>query len=274
MKNLPWRRILRRKSANPARKRCEPCSWTPRLERLEDRCVPTITVTNQAILPVEGLSENFLVATFTDTDPSPLADYSATIDWGDGSPTSAGTITQSGSTFSVSGTHTYADESATLPVTVQIQENNGADQDTGTANSTADPAEADSFTPGTIAISVAEGANFNGTVATFTDSNTANVASDFTASIDWGDGSTATGTVSGSAGNFAVSGSHTYAEDGSFSPTVTLTDTGGVSATATGTAVVTEADLTAAGTVSPSVVLWRPFMIRAAPTRPEPSVPR
>src|SRR5256885_13963555 len=54
----------------------------------------------------------------------------------------------------------------------------------------------------------------NAVVATFDDSNTANVAADFTATIDWGDGTTSAGSVSGSGGTFSVAGTHTYAANG------------------------------------------------------------
>ena len=45
-------------------------------------------------------------------DPlAPLSDFTATIDWGDGTPLTAGTISQPvpGGAFIVSGSHTYAD---------------------------------------------------------------------------------------------------------------------------------------------------------------------
>src|SRR5207253_2785290 len=60
---------------------------------------------------------NVVVATFSDPgNPSPgnhedAADYSATINWGDGS-TSSGTITNNGDgTWTVRGSHTYSDDS-------------------------------------------------------------------------------------------------------------------------------------------------------------------
>jgi hypothetical protein len=80
---------------------------------------------------------------------------------------------------------------------------------TATATGTATVAEADVLTPNPITLSATEGTAFNGTVATFTDTNTNNVASDFTASIIWGDGSTTTGTVTGTGGTFTVSVQHT-----------------------------------------------------------------
>jgi hypothetical protein len=51
---------------------------------------------------------NALVATFTDAGtPDPVADFAATVDWGDGSPTATATITLSGSTYSVTDSHIY-----------------------------------------------------------------------------------------------------------------------------------------------------------------------
>ena len=74
---------------------------------------------------VEGVPlNNVLVGTFNFTDPVPPsvfgnpADFTATINWGDGSATSAGTIVQTSPAasgqvpFQVLGTHTYAEENA------------------------------------------------------------------------------------------------------------------------------------------------------------------
>ena len=59
------------------------------------------------------------VASFTDADPAgALADYSATISWGDGT-TSPGTVAASGSSFSVTGSHTFA-ASALGPQTITV----------------------------------------------------------------------------------------------------------------------------------------------------------
>ncbi|TMQ32745.1 MAG: hypothetical protein E6K70_16885, partial [Planctomycetota bacterium] len=51
---------------------------------------------------VESRSANVALATFTDASgPEPAANYSATIDWNDGTPASAGVVTLSGTTFTV-----------------------------------------------------------------------------------------------------------------------------------------------------------------------------
>jgi hypothetical protein len=74
---------------------------------------------------------------------------------------------------------------------------------------------------------------FSGTVANFTDANsTTSSTGDFTAEIEWGDGSSSAGTVSGSGGSYSVSGSHTYATTGEFEVTVKIVDDGGSTAEA------------------------------------------
>src|SRR5262249_52890533 len=95
-----------------------------------------------------------------------------------------------------------------------------------------------------------EGAAFTGTVATFSDADAAAKASDFTATITWGDGHTSAGTVAaGANGGFTVSGTNTYAREGTYNISVTITDNnttndpGGSTATATGTATVSDAPL-------------------------------
>jgi hypothetical protein len=76
-------------------------------------------------------------------------------------------------------------------------------------------------------------------VAAFTDANPYATTADFTATIDWGDGSTSAGTVSGPTGGpFTVSGSHTYASTGPESISVSIGDDGGSTTSASGCRVV------------------------------------
>ncbi len=92
-------------------------------------------------------------------------------------------------------------------------------------------------------VSATEGAVFSGTVATFTDPDSAATAGDYTATIDWGDGSSSVGTVSGPTGGpFDVSGSHTYAEEGSYVVTTQINDPDFPANTATVTSSATVAD--------------------------------
>jgi hypothetical protein len=83
-------------------------------------------------------------------------------------------------------------------------------------------------------ISVLGNKSFSGVVATFTDGNRGATAADFTAIIIWDNGTASFATITGSAGNFTVSGSHTF---GGFSNvhtvTVTIYDKGGSTAAVT-----------------------------------------
>jgi len=77
-------------------------------------------------------------------------------------------------------------------------------------------------------------------VATFTTPFLGNVAGDFAAAIDWGDGSTTdVGAVSGGNGNFTVTGTHTYTVGGQDTVKVTVTDDSPGTASASGTGKAT-----------------------------------
>jgi uncharacterized repeat protein (TIGR01451 family) len=67
-----------------------------------------LSATGLNLSATAGAPFNGVVATFTNADPfGSAASYTAVITWGDGT-TSAGVVSGSGSTLSVSGTHTYA----------------------------------------------------------------------------------------------------------------------------------------------------------------------
>ncbi|HVX16023.1 MAG TPA: DUF4214 domain-containing protein [Pirellulales bacterium] len=197
--------------------------------------------------PLTGIN----VATFEDpgsTDPA--SDYTATIDWGDGT-TTAGSITGSGGNYTVTGDHTYTDElNGSYLVTVAEPDANFT---LGPISSSVTVADADSGTVTASPISATEGHTFSGLVATFADTYTGQVASDLSASIDWGDGTVTTGTVSGSGGDFTISGSHAYADEGNYTVTTTVSDDspGTFTATATAIAAVAEGDF---GSLSPMTI--------------------
>src|SRR3984893_13495278 len=176
------------------------------------------------------------VAGFTDTNLSDTASsFTATIDWGDGT-TSTGTVVGSNGHFTVEGGHTYADENQ-FPALVTVTRT--ADSSQLLIAGTVAVADTDNFTPHGATITYTPNTPLtNVTVATFTDTNTQNVAGDFTAQIDWGDGTITTGTVQGSAGSFSIVGSHTYTAAGEFAVSVAFADdapdaaTGSVNSTA------------------------------------------
>lgn len=105
-------------------------------------------------------------------------------------------------------------------------------------------------------VSAVEGAGATATVATFTDSDSAATASDYTATINWGDTHTSGGTITGGTTGFAISGTHLYVEEGSYSVSVTIIDADDPSnsLTTTSTATVADAQLTAAPACSASTL--------------------
>ena len=78
---------------------------------------PTVSTTEAALFPVPvfrapRLQRAGRLRSPTPTPSSTIADFTATIDWGDGTPMTAGTVSQPGgvgTAFIVSGSHTYAD---------------------------------------------------------------------------------------------------------------------------------------------------------------------
>ncbi len=219
----------------------------------------------------EGQAFSGPVAAFTDTNAAAQAsDFSAVIFWGDGS-SSVVTVGGGSGTFTVSGSHTYAAD-ASYPVRVVLSEDAPGTL-TATATSTALVAEDDVPAMTGAGLSAPEGTTLGGTVATFTDGNPAAQAGDFTAAIDWGDGTSSPGSVSGANGSFTITGSHSYAGDeATYAVTVTVTDAadtdGGLapapSATGTGSATLTEADQLAGSAATLAAVEGVPFGTQVA----------
>ena len=80
-----------------------------------------------------------------------------------------------------------------------------------------------------------------GIVATFTDADPGGETGDYSATISYGDGGAAdAGTIGGDASGWTVTNGtpHTFATAGTFSITVTITDSGGASAVASGTITI------------------------------------
>ncbi len=78
-----------------------------------------------------------------------------------------------------------------------------------------------------------KGASFNGVVATFVDSDNNTNPYMYSATLVWGDGSSgASGTIAYSSANhdFTITGSHIYAEAGTYTIGITLHDNDGASA--------------------------------------------
>jgi len=202
------------------------------------------------------LDSNTSFADLGEVDPG----LTATIDWGDGTTSPAARIAwpdcgECGN-VQVSGSHIYdANKPATKPYSVTITLH-----DDGGKSATSAAAETPAFADAALT------ADVNKTLtATATKSSTAVVgsfkdaasgqskAADFTASINWGDAQSSTGTVTQTAsGAFSVSGSHTYASAGSKAITVTVTDEEGSTVTLHATATVAPLVLPATGQPHPT----------------------
>jgi streptogramin lyase/PKD repeat protein len=171
----------------------------------------------------------------------PLSSYTVTIDWGDQSGTSPGTLSLINGLFQVSGSHTYAEEGG-YTVTITVHDEGGS---TATITSTASVGDAP-LVPSAVSLSGTEPAALvNAPVATFIDIGGPEDPGNYTTTIDWGDG---TGTQNGSVvhanGVFSVVGSHTYVEESSYTITVSIVDAEGLPYYVFSTASIGDAPLT------------------------------
>jgi hypothetical protein len=190
---------------------------------------PPIAVAAVNLSGIEGQPFSGVVATFSDADPNAMpSEYAATIDWGDGTTVSNGTIEG----WSVTGAHSYLEEgNYTASVTIR---------DLDSAANTA-------FAPGTTVLATATVADaplkasgrainstnpFAGIVASFADANPYGTVADYRATVHWGDGTTSDGSVSmesltQSSPVFDVSANHIYAALGPYTIRTDVCDDGG-----------------------------------------------
>jgi hypothetical protein len=142
------------------------------------------------------------------------------IDWGDGTALDAtsGLISNATGTFTVIGTHTFAEEGS-YTVTTKVDHEGVPSSFSSTATVADAPLTATSAAPGFSPQAL------SGSLATFTDADPNGAVSDYVATIDWGDGSTSGATISGGP-TFTASGSHTYGSTGHFTVTTSISDHG------------------------------------------------
>jgi hypothetical protein len=199
---------------------------------------PAITATGTPVAATEGVSISSAVATITDPDASATAsEYSATINWGDSSVTTTGTVAgPAGGPFTVSGSHTYTEEGSfkvTAAITDVDNVSNGA-----TATSTATVADAALSATG-MTLNSTNPVPANTVVTSFTDADPNGTVTDYTATVNWGDGSpTSAGTIAASGSGFTVSGGHTYPAPGPYTIKVHICDVGGSCADATSSILI------------------------------------
>ena len=201
----------------------------------------TLVSTANNLAPVEGARlSNVSLLAFTDANATgAVGDFAASIDWGDGSPSSEGTLSQAGGAgtpFTASGSHIYYEETATgvtYQVTVRVKDKGGSQVSGQT--SAFSVSDAALVNPVAIPVTGASGQGLSVVpVGLFTDNNPYATANDFTATINWGDGSpTSTGFATLVGGNstsavFSISGNHVYASAGTFTVFISVVDTGNV----------------------------------------------
>jgi hypothetical protein len=196
------------------------------------------------------------LATFTDPDPAAVAGaFAAVIDWGDGSPMSTGMVSgPTGGPFTVTGSHTYTDESkAPYTINVRVTDSGGSQ---GSTTLTASVSDAALTAAAGASITAVEGAPFQEVpVATFHDASPQGAATDFIATIHWGDGTSSPGSITSlgrdvDGANYQVLGSHTFTRAGTFPIGVTVSDVGGATtspAQVPAAATVADAPLSATG---------------------------
>jgi len=198
------------------------------LESLEDRHLLAAAITTLSVpispAPVAGTQFTSVVASFTDSDNNTdPAQYAATIHWGNGHTSTGTVVTDPNGGFDVKGTNTYA-RAGTFAVSVSILDKDG---DQATARTTNQVLDAPITATGTTVQLGPNNAIHNGVVANFTVANPFAKAADFTATIDWGDGTSSAGVVGGNpTAGFRVRGTHTYGAFGVFSVKVNIQEGG------------------------------------------------
>ncbi len=190
---------------------------------------------------VEGIPFTGTVASFVDPNPADTASsFTATINWGNGDSTAGSVVASATSSFivtavdPVSGKGYAYREEGIYTTSVSIK---GPSGEQSTVFSTATVADAPLTATGvTVVIPPAQNALFTGQIATFTDADPNGTLTDYTSSINWGDGVVTTGTITLSPttpGLFVVSGTHQYAPSSiPYQATITVKDVGGSTATA------------------------------------------
>jgi len=199
---------------------------------------PLVVTMSSVTGALEGAAFSTVVAHFS----GGAGPYAASIAWGDGQTTPASISAPNAN--AVTGSHTYSEEGA-YSVAVTVNDSTGATSSGSTSTSVADAALTITGAP----VIAVEGAAFSGTVASFTDADPNGIASDYSATINWGDQTSSSGTITanGSSG-FAVIASHVYAEEGGYTVTAIVSDAGGASATTTSSTSVADAAIALTGT--------------------------
>jgi VCBS repeat-containing protein len=198
----------------------------------------TLTLQTTAISGVEGAElSQVLVGIFTDTRSGRYGgSYGATVIWGDGQSSTGFVVaseTTSG-TFEVYADHRYL-RPGTYSLSVEVVSPGGT---TATASGQATVAPATLTATGGIVVSVVKNEFATHNVAYFCDANRLHSASEYSALVQWNDGTTSPGVVAGADGTFVVATTKSFSAVGDVGGTVLIADGDGQTVTASVVAAV------------------------------------
>jgi cyclophilin family peptidyl-prolyl cis-trans isomerase len=197
------------------------------------------------------LLSDIQVGSFTDAAAGAAAsDYSASINWGDGNVTSGSVVGVGGGVFDILGTNRYA-QAGVFPINVTVNLVSSLGGNVLTFKTEGDIQEAALHSQG-LGLTGSVGQSFsNVQVATVTDDNPNPIVANFSAMIDWGDGTAATPgvLVRAADGTIQVFASHVYATAGNFTITTTVRDSNSAGQVEDGLTVATSSALIKAPTV-------------------------
>jgi hypothetical protein len=179
---------------------------------------------------------------------------------------------------STTGSVVFGDE-GTVPYTETLYLNNGTIVATGGSSVTVNDAGLSYFSAINTYNAVENGSTGNIQVGKFLDAYPGDNHTDFTVSINWGDGSSpesAPAVYSGPSGSqsaYTISGSHTYTEEGTYSVTYDVQDDGGSHLSAIHTANVAASDpaVVAQGVATLSTTYGTPFEVATLATFTDPA---
>ncbi len=201
---------------------------------------------NYPIDTIEGKTYDGVIARFKDTNTgSKASDFSASIDWGDGTNSTGLVVPDGDGEYSIKGQHSF--QVGSHPIKIALTE-----LAIGTPmqlNQMASVRNAP-LTGQPILITQTEGQSKPSMVALFNDNNPQGRTGDYTAKIKWGDGTTTDGTIASRAGGgFEVMGTHAYAKAGDYGISVLIQDNAGQQLQVSSKSTVNDAPLTGFGTL-------------------------
>jgi hypothetical protein len=193
---------------------------------------PALSVTGTTVSATEGSVFNGVIA--TGNVYGLTGSLTASITWGDGNTSTLNVTPASDGSYSVSASHTYAEEGQNT-ISITVSDSNGHSSSTTDTATVSDAA----LTLKLFAVSSVKHLTA-GLAGLFTDADPAGTVSDYQATVNWGDGTTSTVTVAkihlGS--RFVLAAAHNYAKAGTYTVTLTVTDQGGSKLTKTASVTV------------------------------------